>query len=143
MADQDRKRKIRKQTFMGKELEDLVALKDDALFELLPSRIRRKMRRSNGIKGSYAKFQQRVVASKLSLTPGQKPKVIKTRLRNAIVTPKMVGGFIAVYNGKEYKEVEVKFDMIGRFLGEFSLTYKPTLRKAASFTQEKKVVQKK
>ena len=41
----------------------------------------------------------------------------------------MVGGMIGVYNGKEYREVEVKIDMIGRYLGEFSLTYKPTLRK--------------
>ena len=43
----------------------------------------------------------------------------------------MVGGQIAVYNGKEYKEFEVKFDMIGTYLGEYSITYKPTLRKAA------------
>ncbi len=43
----------------------------------------------------------------------------------------MVGGQIAVYNGKEYKELEVKFDMIGTYLGEYSITYKPTLRKAA------------
>lgn len=43
----------------------------------------------------------------------------------------MVGGVIAIYNGKEYKEVEVKFDMIGTYLAEYSITYKPTLRKAA------------
>ena len=130
MADQDRKRKIRKYTFMGKDLEDLVTLKDENIIEMLRSRVRRKMRRSNGIKGRYAKLMQRVINSKLNLQPGQKPKVIKTHLRNAIVMPKMVGGFVAIYNGKEYREVELKFDMIGRYLGEFSLTYKPTLRKA-------------
>ena len=27
----------------------------------------------------------------------------------------------------EYKPVEVKFDMIGRYLGEFAMTYNPTL----------------
>ena len=130
MADQDRKRKIRKVTYHGKELEDLCALKDDQVVEMLRSRVRRKFKRSNGIKGRYAKFMQKVIASKLKLEPGQRPKIIKTHLRNAIIMPKMVGGLVAVYNGKEFKEVEIKQDMIGRYLGEFSLTYKPTLRKA-------------
>lgn len=43
----------------------------------------------------------------------------------------MVGGQVGVYNGKEYKEFEIKFDMVGTYLGEYSITYKPTLRKAA------------
>ncbi len=43
----------------------------------------------------------------------------------------MVGGQVGVYNGKEYKEFEIKFDMIGTYMGEYSITYKPTLRKAA------------
>ena len=51
--------------------------------------------------------------------------------------PEMVGGMIACYNGKEYKEFEVRFDMIGKYVGEFSITYNPTLRKAA-FTKGKK-----
>ncbi len=45
--------------------------------------------------------------------------------------PQMVGGVIACYNGKEFQEFEVKFDMIGRYCGEFAITYTPTLRKAA------------
>ena len=40
--------------------------------------------------------------------------------------PEMVGGIVGVYNGKLFNPVEVKFDMIGRYLGEFSLSYKPT-----------------
>jgi small subunit ribosomal protein S15e len=37
----------------------------------------------------------------------------------------MIGNNVAVYNGKAFNNVEIKFDMIGRYLGEFSLTYKP------------------
>jgi small subunit ribosomal protein S15e len=46
----------------------------------------------------------------------------------------MVGSTVAVYNGKAFINVEVKFDMIGRFiirflssryLAEFALSYKP------------------
>lgn len=40
--------------------------------------------------------------------------------------PEMVGNIVGVYNGKVFNPVEVKFDMIGRYLGEFSLSYKPT-----------------
>ena len=54
----------------------------------------------------------------------------------------MIGGLVGVYNGKEYKEVDIKFDMIGTYLGEYSMTYKPTLRKAA-FAKEDKVSSKK
>lgn len=38
----------------------------------------------------------------------------------------MVGGVVGVYNGKEFLNVEVKFDMIGKWLGEFAMSYKPT-----------------
>ena len=38
----------------------------------------------------------------------------------------MVGGVVGVYNGKEFLNVEVKFDMIGNWLGEFAMSYKPT-----------------
>jgi len=40
--------------------------------------------------------------------------------------PEMVGNNVAVHNGKTFNIVEIKFDMIGRYLGEFSLTYKHT-----------------
>ncbi len=40
--------------------------------------------------------------------------------------PEMVGNIVGVYNGKVFNPVEIKFDMIGRYLGEFSLSYKPT-----------------
>ena len=73
---------------------------------------------------------------------GEKPSVVKTHYRNCAIIPQMVGGIVGVYNGKEFKEVEIKFDMIGTYLGEYSITYKPTLRKAA-FAKEDKAAQKK
>ena len=133
MADKKRSRRLKRFTFRGLELEQLVELKDDQLFELFSSRARRKMRRSRGIQGPYRKLVERVAATLKGLVAGDKPKVIKTHLRNALIMPSMVGGVVGIYNGKEFKEVEIKFDMIGRYLGEFSITYKPTLRKAAFF----------
>ena len=138
MADnKDRSRKLKRFTLRGKEIEELCELKQENLWELMRSRIRRRMRRAGGLRGKYLKLSEKVKASKLNLGVGEKPKTIKTHLRNAVVTPDMVGGVVAVYSGKEYKEFEVKFDMIGRYLAEFSLTYKPTLRKA-QFVDKKK-----
>ena len=56
---------------------------------------------------------------------GEKPKPVRTHLRNCIVLPEMVGSIVDVYGGKYWNSVEVKADMIGHYLGEFSLTYKP------------------
>ena len=64
--------------------------------------------------------------SKKNTQPGEKPAPVKTHLRDCIVMPEMVGNQVAIYNGKVFTNIEVKFDMIGRYLGEFSLTYKRT-----------------
>jgi len=47
-------------------------------------------------------------------------------LRDAVIMPQMVGGVIAIYNGQNYNPVEIKFNMIGTYCGEYSLTYRPT-----------------
>ncbi len=36
------------------------------------------------------------------------------------ILPEMVGAVVAVYNGKEFIEVEIQPQMIGHLLGEFS-----------------------
>jgi len=56
---------------------------------------------------------------------GEKPASIKTHLRNMIIVPEMIGSNVGVYNGKLFNQIEIKPDMIGHYLGEFSLTYKP------------------
>ena len=63
----DKKRKIRRFTYRGKELEELLDMKEDNLLEMMPSRIRRKLKRSNGFNGKYKKLLERIVASKKNL----------------------------------------------------------------------------
>merc|ERR1711948_218095 len=129
MADQQRRKRggTRKYTFRGLELDDLLKLPTDALYDLFRSRIRRKLNRSKGFKGKYLKLLTKLRNSKKNLQPGEKPPMVKTHLRNCVVTPEMIGSIVGVYTGKEYKPVEVKFDMIGKYLGEFAMTYNPTL----------------
>jgi len=60
----------------------------------------------------------------------EKPDVVKTHLRNMVVVPEMTGSIVGVYNGKTFNQVEIKPEMIGHYLGEFSISYK--VRKVTS-----------
>ena len=124
MSEQRRDRTVRKYTFRGLSLEDLTALKNEQLIELLRSRQRRRFNR--GLKHKYQRFIQKLRKNKKNLQPGEKPAPVKTQLRNAIVLPEMVGSVVGIHTGKEYANVEIKFDMIGKYLGEFGLSYRPT-----------------
>ena len=57
--------------------------------------------------------------------PLDRPEPIKTHLRNMIIVPEMIGAQVAVYNGKVFNIVMITADMVGMYLGEFSITYRP------------------
>jgi Ribosomal protein S19 len=44
-----------------------------------------------------------------------------------IIVPEMIGSTVAVYNGKIFNVVDVKAEMVGYYLGEFSITYRYVL----------------
>lgn len=50
---------------------------------------------------------------------------MKTHLRDMVIVPEMIGSVLGVYNGKVFNVVEVKPEMIGHYLGEFSISYRP------------------
>lgn len=56
---------------------------------------------------------------------------IETHCRDMIILPQMVGKAILVYNGKEFIPVRITLEMIGHYLGEFSLSRKPVKHSAA------------
>jgi small subunit ribosomal protein S19 len=49
-------------------------------------------------------------------------KTLKTRSRNSIVLPYLIGKTVQVYNGKKYILFKVTEEMVGFKLGEFVLT---------------------
>lgn len=57
---------------------------------------------------------------------GEKPEPVRTHLRSMIVVPEMIGSVVGVYNGKTFNQVEIKPEMVGHYLAEFSISYKPT-----------------
>ncbi|KAF9602007.1 hypothetical protein IFM89_024745 [Coptis chinensis] len=56
---------------------------------------------------------------------GEKPEPVRTHLHNMIIVPEMIGSIIGVYNGKTFNQVEIKPEMIGHYLAEFLISYKP------------------
>lgn len=60
--------------------------------------------------------------AKKEAKPNEKPDTVRTHLRNMIVVPEMIGSVLAVYSGKNWTTVEVKAEMVGHYLGEFSIS---------------------
>jgi small subunit ribosomal protein S19 len=93
----------------------------EELVSLLPSRIRRSLRR--GLGEERLKLL-RDIRARLS-NPNNNSKPIKTDLRDMPILPIMVGLTIHVKNGKEFVPIEIKPEMIGHYLGEYAITNKP------------------
>ncbi|EPQ06869.1 40S ribosomal protein S15 [Myotis brandtii] len=71
---------------------------------------------------------KRLRKAKKEAPPTEKPEVVKTRL-DLLILLEMVGNMVGVYNGMTFNQVEIKFEMIGHYLGEFSIMYKPVKRR--------------
>ncbi|KAE8742676.1 hypothetical protein FOCC_FOCC011805 [Frankliniella occidentalis] len=120
---QKKKRTFRKFTFRGVDLDQLLDMPAEQLMELMHSRARRRFTR--GLKRKPMALVKKLRKAKKEAQPNEKPDVVKTHLRNMIIVPEMVGSIVGVYNGKTFNLVEIKPEMIGHYLGEFSVTYKP------------------
>lgn len=104
--------------YRGYTLEQLNSMSTEALLQILPSRARRSLNR--GVSEEKRKLLEDARAIKEGKLQGQ----IKTHARDMIVLPSMVGLTIGVYNGREFVPLEVKAEMIGRYLGEYVITNK-------------------
>lgn len=131
MADaQNRKRKsLKKFSYRGVDAEQLLGMSTEEFKPLLHSRGRRKL--SSELPETHKKFLAKLQKKKAEAN-GEKPAVVKTHLRNVLVIPEMIGSVVAVYNGKVFNVVDVRPEMLGHYLGEFSITYKPVARKNPS-----------
>ena len=99
--------------YRGLSIEELQELSIEELLPLLPSRMRRTLKR-----GLTAK-QDKLLSDVQKAKEGD---VIKTHCRDMVILPSFVGYRIDVHNGKEFQRVDVQPNMIGHYLGEFALT---------------------
>lgn len=109
-------------TYKGYTLEELQKMSIEEFAKISNARIRRTLMRmiKNGFPVEWENFYRKCYLQK----EGKYKKTVKTQSRDIIILPAMVGCKVAVYNGKEYVELEIKPEMIGRRLGEFVLTTK-------------------
>ena len=81
--------------------------------------------------------------AKKEAPPNEEPAVVKTHLRDMIIVPEMIGSVVGIYNGKVctldvstllfathhrpkvFNSVEIKPEMVGHYLAEFSISYRP------------------
>ena len=122
-AEKRKRRTFRKYTFRGVDLDQLLDMSNEQLMELYTCRARRRMAR--GMKRKPMALIKRLRKAKKEAPPMEKPECVKTHLRDMIIMPEMIGSIVGVYNGKTFNQVEIKPEMIGHYLGEFSITYKP------------------
>jgi len=112
---------FRKFFYRGHEVHKLLDLSHVELMKLMTARVRRRFARGHVPMNLIRKLRK----AKKEAAPGDKPKVVKTHQRNMIIVPEMVASIVGVYNGLNFTQVEIKPDMIGHYLGEFSISYKP------------------
>ncbi len=99
--------------YRGKTLDELQEMGIKELASLFPAATRRKLKR--GLTEQEKILLRNIKTSK---------KPVKTHCRTMIILPEMVNKTIKIHNGKAFEDVIVQPEMIGHYLGEFSLTRK-------------------
>lgn len=106
-------RRKREFSFRGKTLAELQAMSLEEFAKVVSARARRSIRR--GFNTETTLFYER-----MRDTPVE--KTMRTHCRDALVLPAHVGRKVAIHTGKEFKEVEIRPEMVGHYYGEFALT---------------------
>ena len=122
-AVEHKKKPFKKQIYRGIELDQLLEMNINQVVSMMNAKARRRFRR--GISSKYERLIKKLNVAKKETVLGEKPMGVKTHLRNCIITPEMCGSTVLCYGGKYWNPVEVKADMIGHYVGEYSMTYKP------------------
>ncbi|MCK5319332.1 MAG: 30S ribosomal protein S19 [Anaerolineales bacterium] len=103
--------------YRGRTEEELKTVSMDEFIRMLPSRMRRSLRRG------ISERQRILIEKTRSWTPDKKP--VKTHARDLIILPEMIGKTIHVFDGHEFIEVKLDIKKVGHYLGEYAITNKP------------------
>ena len=99
-------------TYRGLTIDKLQELDFEQFIAMLPSRQRRSFNR--GLSKEQAKL-----INDSNLRP---EKVLRTHRREMIIIPQFVGRKFAVYNGREFVDIDIMPEMIGLYFGELAPT---------------------
>jgi len=109
--------------YRGYTVEQLQQMSMDDFIRLLPSKSRRKM-----LRGLPTEHRNLLEALRMLRRAGStRVPLLKTHNRDMIILPEMVGVTLGIHNGKEFVNVEIKPEMVGHILGEFTPTSKKVM----------------
>jgi len=117
--DEEEELKRRQFLYRGKTIEELKRMNMDEFIQLIPARQRRSLKR--GLPNRHKKLLERLRRSYRAKKKG-KELIIRTHCRDMPIFPEMVGLIVSVYNGHNFVTYEIFPDMIGHFLGEYSIS---------------------
>ena len=103
-------------TYQGKTADELMKMDLNDFVKLIPSRQRRTLTR--GAVKTYKQLIEKIKRAK----QGSYKKPIKTHARDMVVIPEMIGTLLHIHNGKTFMPLQVTIEMVGHYLGEFTLT---------------------
>ncbi|XP_060595343.1 small ribosomal subunit protein uS19-like [Ruditapes philippinarum] len=119
-----KKRPFRKFAYRGFNVDQLQDMTSEELEKIFTCRVRRRLKRRFGKRALVVIKRLRKARAWAWIRHPEK-EVVKTHVRNMVIVPEMIGSILGVYNGKTFNQFEIKPEMIGHYLGEFSITYKP------------------
>ncbi|TGJ83712.1 hypothetical protein E0Z10_g5018 [Xylaria hypoxylon] len=111
-AELKKRRAFRKFSYRGVELDNLLELGSDDLRSLFHARARRRL--SRGLRRKPMGLVRKLRTAKQNAAPNEKA-----------IVPEMIGSVVAIYNGKVFNSVEIRPEMVGHYVGEFSISYTP------------------
>ncbi|XP_049978332.1 40S ribosomal protein S15-like [Alexandromys fortis] len=121
-VEQKKKRTFCKFTYCSVDLDQLLDMSYEQQIQLYSAQQRQCLNHSPRQK--QHSLLKSLRKAKKEAPPMEKPKMVKTYLQDMIILPEMVGSMVGVYKGKTFNHVEIEPEMIGHYLGEFSITYK-------------------
>ena len=104
-----------KSRFRGKTWDEITKMSLNEFSQLINSRARRSLKR--GFTESQKKFLEQVKRFKA----GKRKKPVRTQCRDIVITPDLVDMVIHIHNGKQFTPVKITLEMLGKYLGEFTL----------------------
>jgi small subunit ribosomal protein S19 len=104
-------------TYRGHTLDELQAMDDEELAELLPARMRRTLKR--GLSREHQKLREEANDAGEEETANDP---LRTHLRDMPILPEFVGITFSVHTGQSFERVRIEEEMIGHYLGEFQIT---------------------
>lgn len=102
--------------FKGKTEKEFAGISTADYMKLTNARQRRSLKRG------LTEQHKKLLAKIKKYNEGSIKKNIKTHCRDMIVVPEMLGTTIFVHTGKDFVPIIMTVEMLGHYLGEFTLT---------------------